>query len=109
MGHQVEIGPFVVIVEPTMQNLSAFYACVEDEIWYSTSSRIDAIVLCIKSIKCFEKKHSAVTNHLYEVLEIGLRDLKMDQPLTSVSTLLKNITPVPKKPSNEIEKTVSSV
>lgn len=89
--HLLSMGPFVVIVGPNLEEISAAYVCIDENIRYETSSCSSAVELCIQCVKCFEEKYSAVSNHVWETIEIVCCGLKKERPLNIVTNTVELI------------------
>lgn len=87
------IGPFIVIVGPTLQEISASYLCIDENIRFETSSCIHAVELSVKTVKSLGKKYAHVSSHVCEVIEIVLFEFTCDHPSNAVNNLVKKIRP----------------
>lgn len=88
------IAPFIIIIGPSLENISVAYVCVNESIRFEFRTCSEAVEFGVQLVRCLDKQFSNISNHVWETIEIVLFSFKYEHPTSAVSTVAKKIVPI---------------
>lgn len=86
------IQPYIIIVGPSLHEISTSYVCVDD-VLYTTSSTLEAIDTCFKIFHVLQLNYPTASEHLWFIIQkcIFKFTTKWDTIIPSTEHIIKTL------------------
>lgn len=87
---KLTIQPYVIVVGPTLHEISTSYVCIDD-VLYNTSSTLEAIDVCFKTFHVLQLQYPTASEHLWFIIQKCLYNFvtKWDIIIPSTEHIIK--------------------
>lgn len=89
-NHLLTVQPYVVIIGPTLANISSAFAVLGSNRYQITSAPL-AVDICFQCMKVFHKDYSVITNHIWQFIEHKIYQLELRDLYVVVKQLLEKL------------------